>query len=1423
MQLSSNIRVGYERAILSIVRIYQIATLLPCKCCVVFVFLLVGVSILPAQVNMDNSCGFDSFIMEEIQNNAIKKYEFDKLNRQVLDYQLDKSSNARLGTNNVLPVVVHLITPFGTDIGMGNNLTDEQVRDGIALLNQSFLNEGAFFNEEGVNTEIQFCLASRSPEGQPTNGITRTESNLVSGDTCTPGGTTNATDANTIKALVNWPCDEYINIWLVTDLYNENLGCGLAGFATLPTIFCGNTDGIMQESRYWITLGGTAVTAHEMGHYLGLLHTFNGGCTNDDCTLDGDLICDTPPDNTQGGSCISNSCDTDVPDLLDDSNNYMDYTSCTPLRFTEGQKSRMQAVLATTRSTLCESPACSPVLNHDLAVSILSSQNLQCDPIICPDLIVRNLGLDTIRSFLLEYDITGYQDLIYMWSGTLLPNEKIEISLACSEIFSDTFELQGTVTEVNGTLDENPMNNIFSASGEINQSPILGVVLLVPTDCLSNGVAVLSVNSGIGPYTFTLDGFVTSQITGNFALLPSGNYECIVEDAIGCRDTLSFEILNNCSFASPDEFIINGDAFSTGNQCFTLTRELVGQAGSIWYQSKIDLREDFQVAFSINLGDKNFDGADGVAFLLQPISTAIGSSGGGIGYLGVSPSFACEFDTYQNFAFNDPFYDHIGIQTDGVLIHNSPNNLFGPVPIKSLGGIPINVEDGTFYDVSFQWDARFNTFKVDIDCEIVIDLNVDLINDVFNGDPEVFFGFTSATGGLSNVHQVCLNHISFLDSLPNVVLCKGDSIRIELNPIFENFEWAPSQNITGAETATPIFSPEVSTWYKVKMDDGCGFEVYDSLFVEVLDYDFSILLETEDGCDPSTSHQIIVDILPYVSDLEYSLDGINYSADSIFTDLSPGIYSVFVKKGNCLQVSNIIIEPQNTMTDTILFIRNPNCQNPLGVIQVEGVGGMSPYNYSINGNAPQDNGLFENLSAGVYEIVIIDQDNCRSQLDFILTDQLYDFELEIVDADLNLTCDDISAYVLLDHNVGVGQILYYLDDEAASTEDYFDMLSSGPHTIYALDENGCYSDTLDFMVILDSTQAMTFISVEECPGGFTLFGGITYEESGTYTDTLSGANGCDSIVVLEFLVFDTIIQSISAVICAGDTYLFNTNIYDTAGVYLDTLVAINGCDSIVLLDLAVVDELRSERYVQICDGESFVIGNQDYNQSGMYMDTLYSQITGCDSIITTVLEVLNTSESNQSISLCYDESYMVGSSIYSVTGVYIDILVNTLGCDSIVVSELNFEEENILYESYSLCEGDSLLIRGEYYNSNGLYELIISDGIQCDTTLEIEIILEDISICDNKYCKSYIPNIFSPNQDNTNDLFTVFTDAVIFEELFIYDRWGELIHHSTQDDLFWDGRFNGENAIEGVYVYLLLGTCVTGEEIKESGSLTLIR
>ncbi|HQS24666.1 MAG: hypothetical protein B7Y11_10695 [Sphingobacteriia bacterium 24-36-13] len=251
-----------------------------------------------------------------------------------------KSNSTPLPATVYIPVVFHLISedPFA--------ITDAMVQASLDDLNKAFAHQGAYgVDTLGEDTRIQFKLAQRTPTGEKSNGINRIKSYYDTVDV-------DLEDA-AMKNQIKWDPAKYANIWVVKKINGE----------IQPSVFeCGQWTR-MAYGGYASAGGGmvvaglvTSIIAHEMGHYLSLLHTFQGtNCVNNDCTTDGDRVCDTPPDRSiQGSDCNNpeNSCGTDTlsgpftVDMRDNISNFMDYGTSCPTVFTPGQGERMRAFLS---------------------------------------------------------------------------------------------------------------------------------------------------------------------------------------------------------------------------------------------------------------------------------------------------------------------------------------------------------------------------------------------------------------------------------------------------------------------------------------------------------------------------------------------------------------------------------------------------------------------------------------------------------------------------------------------------------------------------------------------------------------------------------------------------------------------------------------------------------------------------------------------------------------------------------------------------------------------------------------------------------------------------------------------------------------------------------------------------------------------
>ena len=218
------------------------------------------------------------------------------------------------------------------------------------------------------------------------------------------------------------------------------------------------------------------------------------------------------------------------------------------------------------------------------------------------------------------------------------------------------------------------------------------------------------------------------------------------------------------------DYELNGDAIQLNPDCYQLTDNILNEQGSMWNNNQIDLSQSFNLEFIVNFGNDDM-GADGIAFVLQNNGVnSLGAIAQGIGYEGISPSLAIEFDTWNNTNLSDLAIDHVAIQSNGNPDHTSTNNLVGPAAALPGGA---NIEDGQDYTLQIQWDANTQTIEVFVDCNLTITLNnYDLVNQIFMGNPNVWFGFTSSTGGFSNMHTVCPTNFEAccLGNIPGLII-----------------------------------------------------------------------------------------------------------------------------------------------------------------------------------------------------------------------------------------------------------------------------------------------------------------------------------------------------------------------------------------------------------------------------------------------------------------------------------------------------------------------------------------------------------------------------------------------------------------------------------------------------------------------------
>jgi hypothetical protein len=332
-------------------------------------------------------CYTTELIENELTTNPDYKGEIYKVLQQ---NRLWLANNNKETTTITIPIVVHVIyRQSHSNPGIGTNIPNFQIEDQIRILNEDYSKTNSefpnpprntFVNSAG-NPDLKFCLATTDPDGNSTTGITRT---LSSKNNFLYPSESNDMKKNNTGGINGWPPSKYLNIW-VCDLSSSG-NTTVLGYAFLPGLQSWNAwkDGLVVDFQYFGTTGNASSSSdgrtptHEVGHFLGLNHTFcesqSGGC----CDNDDSNVYDTPAtDDVYFGNVNANTNNNTCndllygfsSDLLDMDENFMAYSNHTWM-FSNDQVSEMMATLNGYRSNL---------KNSDVSVNctgIVSNNNI---------------------------------------------------------------------------------------------------------------------------------------------------------------------------------------------------------------------------------------------------------------------------------------------------------------------------------------------------------------------------------------------------------------------------------------------------------------------------------------------------------------------------------------------------------------------------------------------------------------------------------------------------------------------------------------------------------------------------------------------------------------------------------------------------------------------------------------------------------------------------------------------------------------------------------------------------------------------------------------------------------------------------------------------------------------------------------------
>ncbi|RMG81492.1 MAG: T9SS C-terminal target domain-containing protein [Bacteroidetes bacterium] len=402
--------------------------------------------------------------------------------------------HAENGNILTIPTVVHIIHN-GEPVGQGPNLSEDRILGQIAILNQDFAALNPEFNQTPAQwapvagtPNIQFCLATIDPDGNPTNGIDRVQFNITGTDW------QNNNIESELKPAVNWDPNHYLNIYVLAIPGTTAQG-GVVGYSNYPTQFeLGTaTDGPVVDYNWFGAPGfgqsGYRAITHEIGHYLGLPHPFDGNsCTQDDG------IADTPNVEEATSNLANLNCANTYPmGPVSCGNehmyvNYMDYTNenCYT-SFTEGQVNVMRGVLDGTsqgfgygsRKPLVEYSAIACIVaEFDAGIlEVIEPTARVCDAdSIAPVVKLRNFGTENIQSVYIAYQIDDNAPDTTLWTGTLNSGSNINVTLPKFMPPNGAYTFKTYTFLPNNMTDQRMANDTVSFNGVVNY-PLAAPVL----------------------------------------------------------------------------------------------------------------------------------------------------------------------------------------------------------------------------------------------------------------------------------------------------------------------------------------------------------------------------------------------------------------------------------------------------------------------------------------------------------------------------------------------------------------------------------------------------------------------------------------------------------------------------------------------------------------------------------------------------------------------------------------------------------------------------------------------------------------------------------------------------------------------------------------------------------------------------------
>jgi hypothetical protein len=1079
--------------------------------------LLLNITSLLAQKLVDTpppsrNCGFTEHLEHQKQEDPQLDQNIRDLNEWVENYVANYDPS-RSGHDYMIPVVFHVVYRTAAE-----NISDAQLISQLDVLNEDFrrlnadrINTPSEFATISADSKIEFCLAVRDPNNNPTTGITRTATSVTSFST-----------NDNVKRDANggrnpWPRDSYLNIWVC------NLGTSLLGYAQFPGGDAA-TDGVVLNYRYTgrygsalapFNLGRTGT--HEVGHWLGLYHIWGddgGACTGSD------QVADTPNQGNSYSGCPShprNSCGSNDMFM-----NYMDYVDDNCMNaFTQGQNTRMHGFLDGFRAPLQNSLGCTPFANLDAGISSISSPTgTICSSSFTPVVTLQNYGANTLTSVTINYNVDGGTNQTFSWTGSLASGQTINVTLPTQTSTNGSHTFTAFTSNPNGGTDENTSNNSSSSSFTL-QTNGNGVNLNLLVDCFGDEItwnitnSMGSVVASGGPYSNVAGG---TQVNQSYCL-PNDCYTFTINDSYG------------------DGLAGNGVSGCTTNGNYTITDDF----GNVLVQmTQVNFGNQATHNFCVPVVTNNNDA--GITAILSPTGSSCSTE--------ISPQV-----TLQNFGTNTLTSVVINYNVDGgtnqtfnwtgSLAQNTSITVTLPNMTVAAGNHTFNafttLPNG-LTDEEPTNDASSSAFSITSGTTVNLNLLVDCFGDEITWNITNSMGSVIASGGPYTVIQGG-TQVNQTYCLPN------DCYTFTINDSYGDGLaglGVSNCNTNGNYTITDDNGNVLVQMTQVNF----GNQATHNFCVPVSNCSSTTSVQNV-SCFGGNNGSATVDVTGGISPISYNWS--NGQTGATANNLLAGVYQVTVTDaGSCFDVQSVTITQPTQLTLSVSTI-NETCTYANGTASASVNGGVTPYTYNWSNGATSSS--ISNLSAGTYSITVADNNACSNTSSFTITDSPSPIvNITVSDAYCGNANGQASALVS-----GGTSPLSYLWSNGAVTETATNLIPN-TYSVTVTDNNACF-DVQSVVVgnVVYSLAISGTVENEICnnaqgqittstTGGSTPYsynwsnGNVTPSISGlsagTYNLTVSDTNGCseqESFAVSNNNITISVSTSVTDAICSSST------------------------------------------------------------------------------------------------------------------------------------------------------------------------------------------------------------------------------------------------------------------------------------------------